>query len=430
MKQIKLGDYIDILTDYHSGGSYKTLKEKTKILYEPSYAVVIRTLNFEGDDFTNDLIYCDKNSYDFLAYAHVHEDDVLMNKIANPGSVYIMPKVDYKTACGMNLFLIRFKNINQRYMYYVMKNNEAYIKSQTHGTTTKTITKDEVRDLVFFIHETPEEQNRVEQLLTTIDYKISNNKRVINILNNISKLLYDYWFVQFDFPDENGKPYKSSGGKMVWNEELKREIPDGWKVKELDDYIRIIRGVSYNPEDELKRETESSIRLLKSNNIQNGALNFEQPIILPADIANEDQWLTEGSVFITMSSGSKKHMGKTAIVFKSLPYVFGAFCAKIAIKPEYRCILSTYFRSDWFRVYIENVTAGTSINNIGQEHLTKIKLPFPPVSILSQYESIVSSLFIKQGEIIEENQELASLRDFLLPMLMNGQVKVKKGENQ
>ena len=104
--------------------------------------------------------------------------------------------------------------------------------------------------------------------------------------------------------------------------------------------------------------------------------------------------------------------------------------AKIAIKREYRCILSTYFRSDWFRVYIENVTAGTSINNIGQEHLTKIKLPFPPVSILSQYESIVSSLFIKQGEIIEENQELASLRDFLLPMLMNGQVTVKKGETQ
>ena len=94
MIEITLGDYIDVLTDYHSGGSYKTLKEKTKILYEPDYAVMVRTLNFENDDFYNNLIYCDKDSYDFLSYSHLLENDILMNKIANPGSVYIMPKVN------------------------------------------------------------------------------------------------------------------------------------------------------------------------------------------------------------------------------------------------------------------------------------------------------------------------------------------------
>ena len=147
MKKIKLGDYIDILTDYHSGGSYQTLKEKTKILYEPDYAVMIRTLNFENIDFVDNLIYCDKSSYDFLSYSHVFEDDILMNKIANPGSVYLMPKVDYKVTCGMNLFLIRLKGVNQKYMYYVMKYNEPYIKSKGHGTTTKTNRKEEVRSI-------------------------------------------------------------------------------------------------------------------------------------------------------------------------------------------------------------------------------------------------------------------------------------------
>ena len=209
MKNIKLGDYIDLLTDYHSGGSYQTLKDNTKILHTPSYAVFIRTLNFERNDFEKELIYCDKASYDFLSYSHVKENDILVNKIANPGSVYIMPKVNYLTTCGMNLFLIRFKNINQRYLYYVMKNSEAYIKSKAHGTTTKTITKEDVRKLNFLIHNTTDEQNLIEQFLSNIDKKIELNNKINSELEKMAKTLYEYWFVQFDFPDENKRPYKS-----------------------------------------------------------------------------------------------------------------------------------------------------------------------------------------------------------------------------
>lgn len=182
IKKIKLRDFIDVLTDYHSGGSYKILKANTKILYEPSYAVMIRTLNFERNDFENDLIYCDKDSYDFLNYSHVKENDVLMNKIANPGSVYLMPKVEYRATCGMNLFLLRFKNINQKYMYYVMKLNEDYIKSQTHGTTTKTITKDEVRNLEFTINDDLTYQERIVSLLDTIENQIYRNNDMVHKL--------------------------------------------------------------------------------------------------------------------------------------------------------------------------------------------------------------------------------------------------------
>ena len=141
-------------------------------------------------------------------------------------------------------------------------------------------------------------------------------------------------------------------------------------------------------------------------------------------MVSSEQWLTGGSVFITMSSGSKAHMGKTAIVYKDLPYVFGAFCAKITISPLYRCYLSIYFRSKYFREYIEKVTLGTSINNIGNDQLTNICLPFPDAMTLAKYEQLVSPMFEKIGCLIFENVELESLRDFLLPMLMNGQVKV------
>ena len=126
-----------------------------------------------------------------------------------------------------------------------------------------------------------------------------------------------------------------------------------------------------------------------------------------------------------MSSGSKAHMGKTAIVYKNLPFVFGAFCAKINIVEKMRCFISTFFRSEWFRFYIERVTAGTNINNISNEQLTDIVMPIPDDRTLKEFEKCFNSTFDMIGELFEENQQLASLRDFLLPMLMNGQVKIQ-----
>ena len=234
--EITLSDYIDILTDYHSGGSYKTLKEKTKILHNPDYAVMVRTLNFESNDFINNLIYCDKDSYDFLEYSHIKENDVLMNKIANPGSVYIMPKVEYRATCAMNLFLLRFKGINQRYMYYVMKNSEQYIKNQAHGTTTKTITKDEVRNLKFYIHENKEERDRIAELLSSIDYKIDNNNKINLELESMAKTLFDYWFVQYEYQVPTGT-YKSSGGKIRFLEEIGKDVPESWEIISLGELI-------------------------------------------------------------------------------------------------------------------------------------------------------------------------------------------------
>ncbi len=304
---------------------------------------------------------------------------------------------------------------------------QKYFEANASGSGQRyTLTTDIIGDFPVPIPDDMSVQDSFGKMCSDIDSKITNNNAICSNLEAMTKLLYDYWFVQFDFPDENGKPYKSSGGKMVWNAELKREIPAGWEVKPLSEYISVIRGISYKPTDELKQSSANSISLLKSNNIQNGTINFDQPVILPSHLADSNQWLTEGSVFITMSSGSKAHMGKTAIVYKDLPYVFGAFCAKIVIDDSVKGYLSTYFRSEWFRAYIENVTAGTSINNIGNDQLTNILLPFPGSDILKRFEDYLKPMFVRQGELGTETQQLASLRDFLLPMLMNGQIKLGK----
>ncbi len=269
-------------------------------------------------------------------------------------------------------------------------------------------------------------QHRIVRVLKEFDDAIDNNNIISSELESLAKTIYDYWFLQFDFPDENGRPYKSSGGKMVWNEELKREIPEGWKVDKAGNYISLIRGVAYKPSDEKNSAVKNIVPLLKSNNIQNGKINFDSPVYLLAEKISPEQFLKDHSVFITMSSGSKAHMGKTAILYKSLPYAFGAFCARISINPKYRSFLSMYFVSDMFRKYIESVTSGTSINNISSEQLASIIIAFPPEKVLNKFEEILNPIFSKQGDIVMENYQLSSLRDFLLPMLMNGQVTFKE----
>lgn len=273
----------------------------------------------------------------------------------------------------------------------------------------------------------PEYEHQVKcgDFFWTIEEKIRCNKKIISELESLEKTIYDYWFLQYDFPDENGKPYKSSGGKMIWNEELMCEIPVGWEISDLSPYITIIRGVSYGENDIKYIPEDGYIPLLKSNNIQNNKLLLEDVIYVDREDVSDEQYLSNNSIFVTMSSGSIEHVGKIAIIFYDMPYCYGAFCSKIEIRQEYKCFLSLFFASDYFKRKIQTIVVGTNIKNISNTHLLNNKLAIPSENILKKFEGIITPLFNKQGEMIRENQELASLRNFLIPLLMNGQVGFK-----
>lgn len=169
LNKVKIGKYLSVLTDYHSNGAYKKLKENITLLDKPDYAIMIRTTNLSKNDYENELLYITEKAYNFLEKSKVKENDILMNKIANPGTMYLMPKLNKPVSCGMNLFLIRFsKEVNQKYMFYNMKSVEKEIKNLAHGSTTKTITKDEVKNFELYIHNLSE-QKKIVNLLETID---------------------------------------------------------------------------------------------------------------------------------------------------------------------------------------------------------------------------------------------------------------------
>lgn len=255
------------------------------------------------------------------------------------------------------------------------------------------------------------EQDAIANVLESIDKKIELNNRINAELEAIAKTLYDYWFVQFDFPDANGKPYKASGGKMVYNPTLKREIPEGWSDKTLSQIANITmgqspEGSSYNDEGvgtvfyqgstdfgwlfpTVRQYTTAPNRMAKKGDI---LLSVRAPVG-DMNIANTDCCIGRGLAALNSKTESD---GFLFYVMKYLKQIFD-----------------------------RRNSEGTTFGSITKNDLFSLTLAYPTADLLKKYDEVVTSYNSMVFERSLENQELIKLRDWLLPMLMNGQVTVK-----
>ena len=217
----------------------------------------------------------------------------------------------------------------------------------------------------------------------------------------MAKQLYDYWFVQFDFPNEDGKPYKSSGGAMVWNEKLKRRIPEGWNVMSINEICTSCRGVSYGKDDLLS--DSNGVLVLRGNNIENNRIVYDSNVaFVPNDFVSEEQHIKEGDIIMTMSSGSKAHVGKCAMFHKDSEHTFGAFLSKFTPKKELRYMTFLFLTSEYFKSLITAFCNGTGINNLTNQTFDDVLLVLPDKNKTRMFESKVNNLFTMIGNN-EEN---------------------------
>ena len=243
-------------------------------------------------------------------------------------------------------------------------------------------------------------QRRIARLLTTIDKKIELNNRINAELETMAKTLYDYWFVQFDFPDANGNPYKTSGGKMVYNETLKREIPEGWSSNALGHLIAKAPTVP---------------KLKKTDYGASGKIPIiDQSADFICGFTNEDKF-TISPIKAHVVFGDHTRIVKLV----NFDYARGADGTQILISKSNNI-------SDYLLYQIVN---SIDLSNYGYarhfKFLKSIEVVEPDCNISEKYEQVVEPVFEKIKSGIFENIQLAKLRDWLLPMLMNGQVTVK-----
>ena len=277
------------------------------------------------------------------------------------------------------------------------------------GTGVPSMTFDSYYNIKVLIPEI-EEQKRVASVLQNLDHKIALNRQINDNLEAMAKQLYDYWFVQFDFPNEEGKPYKSSGGTMVWNEKLKRKIPQGWSNGILSDVANITMGQSpdgssYNEDGEgiifyqgstdfglrfpdIRQYTTSPSRYANKGDI---LMSVRAPVGA-LNIANNDCCIGRGLSALSSKIGSMTHL---------------------------------YYLMNDFRLKFEGMnSAGTTFGSITKNELFSLPVIIPTKSVFSEFEQVCEPIFYKQMIIGEEINALTKQRDELLPLLMNGQASV------
>ena len=355
------------------------------------------------------------------------ENDVLITAVGTIGEILVVKNPNFYFKDGNLIWLrnINFEIIDIDYLYYFLKSDlfQKTIKYNNIGAVQKALTIDFLKTVKITLPSL-DNQRKLISILKSIDKKLKNNNQINQELEAMAKTLYDYWFVQFDFPDQNGNPYKSSGGKMVYNLELKREIPEGWGVEKLGELIELERGVTYAKSDIVEKTTKDAIGVLRATNITGNVMDLNDLVYLTKDKINNKQIIKQNETLIVMSSGSKEHLGKNAINYYEEVIGFGAFCSKI-VPQKYSNYINTFLQSSEFKGYLLKQSMGTNINNLTNSDILDCRIILPKEEILDKFENMVEKNIKLISNNYIQNQELTHLRDWLLPMLMNGQVKVE-----
>lgn len=267
-------------------------------------------------------------------------------------------------------------------------------------------------------------QKQIAKVLSDLDAKIEVNNKINKELEAMAKTLYDYWFVQFDFPydfekgkpDVNGKPYKTSGGKMVYNEELKREIPEGWEVKELQDIADCIMGQS--PKGSSYNEDMIGTPLL------NGPADYENGALKARTYTSEATRLCQKDDLVLCIRATIGNL-----VYSEQEFCLGRGVA--GVRPlDKKLSELIYYLLQQEIVRFKVQATGSIIRGITKTDLTESKCLIPDNSLIDLFHSHIKTVFDKIRINKLESIKLSELRDWLLPMLMNGQVTVGEAEEK
>ena len=315
------------------------------------------------------------------------------------------------------------KLVDPRYVYYWLKGKKDYLFSIASVTRTPILSKSVFENIDIPLPSL-KIQERVTKLLSLIDEKIRKNHQINDYLEEMAKTIYDYWFVQFDFPDENDKPYKSSGGKMVnANGHI---IPEGWTFCKVKDIIsNICTGL--NPRDNFKLGTGAIKYITVKNLTTNGTLDFTGCDTIDefarAIVHNRSNIQIGDILFASIAPLGRCYLIQSEPTDWDInESVFSIRANTALVTPAF---LYLYFMSDAFIKHATSSSTGSIFKGIRINTLLETELCVPPLSVILKFEDCLASTFPLKSKNYEEIQRLSNLRDWLLPMLMNGQATIE-----
>lgn len=419
MQKLSLTD-IKII-DGDRGNNYPS---KTDFLSN-GYCLFLDASNVTKNGFCFDsCFFISKEKDSFLRNGRLNRNDIVLTTRGTVGNVAIYTnRIPYdKVRINSGMLIIRTESdFLPIFLYYLFKSPfvSKQIERYTSGSSQPQLTVSIVNDLILLNPE-KKEQQKIADVLSALDDKIELNNKINAELEATAKELYNYWFVQFDFPDENGRPYKSSGGKMVYNPILKREIPDGWTVEclaknclanILKPGIQVFEGEKiYLPTAAIEGD-----KIVDKTNVityknREGRANM-QPV--------------SNSIWFAKMKNTKKTLYFGEYSKENLDVLIlstgmcGVKCNKNAL--EY---IWNFVNDCGFERTKNKLSHGATQEGINNDDLFYFPILVPTNDVLTAFSSLTNKLYMEKYSKEKENDSLVNLRDFLLPMLMNGQVSV------
>ena len=418
MKKYKIGELLEVSRGASLSGNYYATEGKY---------IRLTCGNF---DYRNNC-FKENNSKDNLFYIGNFKAEFLLEKgdlitplteqaIGLLGSTAWIPESEkYIQSQDIAKITCKEELLDKKFAYYLISSN--MVKKQLNAAAQQTkirhTSPNKIKDCIVWLPSLAE-QKKIGQLLFEIDRKIELNRSINHNLEAMAKQLYDYWFLQFDFPDENGKPYKSSGGKMVWNKKLKREIPEGWEVSRLGNICSFRNGINYAKDEIGNSYSIVNVRNISATSIILDSEDFDV-ITIPSSKA-QNYMLTEKDIVIARSGCP----GATRLLQNPNNTLFCGFI--ICCTPfvdNLRVYLTFLLKS------LEGTSATTSggsiLQNVSQETLKSLLVVIPSMTQLVHFDKFLSDIIEQLYSNSKTIKNLTTLRDSLLPLLMNGQTSLQ-----
>lgn len=364
----------------------------------------------------SDLLYISSEFNEKIKKSKLMTGDLVIVRTGQPGTCCVVPQEFDGCNCS-DLVIVRpdKKLVNPYYLEaYINFMAQKQINNHQVGAIQKHFNVGSAKEMLVYLPDR-KKQEKIANLVRRINCKIDLNNKINTELESIAKTLYDYWFLQFEFPNEEGKPYKSSGGKMVWNEELKREIPEGWEIGNLYDIADFINGLAcqkYRPVNDTEK-----LPVIKITEMHDGITDnteFVRSDIPENNIINDGDILFSWSATLETMIWTGGKCGLNQHIFKVIPKNISKYYVFMQ--------LSSYIGN-----FVKMAEARkTTMGHITTEHLKQSTIVLPNKTIAEMFDKKIFDVFQMIIKNNQEKRELINVRDFLLPLLMNGQVGFKE----
>ncbi|WQX43502.1 restriction endonuclease subunit S [Helicobacter pylori] len=405
-QRVRLGDILELLTDYHANGSYELLKNNVTLLKHVDFAIMIRTTNFENNDFKNDLIYINKKAYEFLSKSKVFAGDILVNKIANAGTACFMPKLNQPVSLGMNLFLLRIKpNYNNFFIFKQIANYERVLKTFANGSATKTITKNVIKNLLIPLPPL-NEQIAIANILSALDHYLYTLDSLILKKESVKKAL---------------------SFELLSQRKRLRGFNQAWQRVRLGDIGITISGLAGKTKQDFINGNAKYITFLNVlNNVIIDTSILENVKIYPNEKQNS---FKKYDLFFNTSSETPKEVGMCAVLLDDIDQVFlNSFCFGFRIfdKAVDSLFLSYLINSEIGRKAFENLAQGSTRYNLSKSGFNNVCLILPPLNEQIAIANILSDLDSEIISLKNKKRQFDNIKKALNHDLMSAKIRVLK----